>query len=242
MVRLAALALLFSNARPIYPPAKILIRRLSYKVSRICCILSTVLIRYSFLFTEYSCCRRRSEDFSPGTGNDSCCRMMLPPPPVPPSTTTKAEIDAAEVLPPPPLLPPTNTRLLEDCDCDWQLTKANSLRFRPNHHHGDKKASAGMLPMQPVIPPGDHHYHPGGHGGGGSFSNQTINNVDSIEILPIFHKLLEDKRSSTCAFNNKKRYNNGGANGGQNNSAKNRFHSARSCPDMSVRCDIVEYL
>ena len=31
MVRLAALALLFCNARPIYPPAHILIHRLSYK-------------------------------------------------------------------------------------------------------------------------------------------------------------------------------------------------------------------
>lgn len=78
-----------------------------------------------------------------------------------------------------------------------------------------------------------------------SISNQNINNVDSIEILPIFHKLLEDKRSSDCAFDNKLHGDDGGNNTvitSNGTNTKNRFHSARSCPDMSVRCDIVEYL
>ena len=70
--------------------------------------------------------------------------------------------------------------------------------------------------------------------------------VDSIEILPIFHKLLEDKRSSDCAFTNatdsssSRHYDKEAAAAGTK--PKSRFHSARSCPDMSVRCDIVEYL
>ena len=86
---------------------------------------------------------------------------------------------------------------------------------------------------------------------GSSISNQNIHNVDSIEILPIFHKLLEDKRSSDCAFNHSStqdssshypHHKTSAAATSENHHSKNRFHSARSCPDMSVRCDIVEYL
>ena len=92
------------------------------------------------------------------------------------------------------------------------------------------------------------------------------NNVDSVEILPIFHKLLEDKRSSHAEGQNSKAHNTRvkGTGDGKTSSmehsltnsttkvssgrnAKNSyFNSAsakmRSCPDMSVRCDIVEYL
>ena len=116
---------------------------------------------------------------------------------------------------------------------DWELNKANSLRFRSSHHH--PKASA------------HNHAHHVMKAEPSSISNQNIHHVDSIEILPIFHKLLEDKRSSDCAFNHYPDHNsssrppmNSEAAGGS--SRKNRFHSARSCPDMSVRCDIVEYL
>ena len=130
----------------------------------------------------------------------------------------------------------------------WEMNKANSLRFR--HHHGryhDSSHSHSMLAKnnrKQVVPP-DHEQ------ACCSISNQNIHNVDSIEILPIFHKLLEDKRSSDCAFNNSATQDHShyhhhvtpsAASSSDHPHSKNRFHSARSCPDMSVRCDIVEYL
>ena len=128
---------------------------------------------------------------------------------------------------------------------EWELNKANSLRFRSSHHHPKAHSS--------------HHQHHAHHvmkaeqlhvSAGSSISNQNIHNVDSIEILPIFHKLLEDKRSSDCAFNNSATQDHShyhhhvtpSAASASSDHSKNRFHSARSCPDMSVRCDIVEYL
>ena len=60
--------------------------------------------------------------------------------------------------------------------------------------------------------------------------------MDSREILPIFQKLLEDKQSSREA---------GSSTMGRSHDssrASSRFNAARSCPDMSVRCDIIEYL
>ena len=93
-------------------------------------------------------------------------------------------------------------------------------------------------------------------------------NIESVEILPIFHKLLEDKRSSHNELQNAQdqvgRDGNGGMCEGKtssmehslttsttrgsvkNNGRSAHFNAAsakmRSCPDMSVRCDIVEYL
>lgn len=132
----------------------------------------------------------------------------------------------------------------------WEMNKANSLRFR--HHHGryhDSTHSHSMLAKnnrKQVVPP-DHEQ------ACCSISNDHLHNqamVDSIEILPIFHKLLEDKRSSDCAFSNAASSNGGQYDkeaaavtaAGAGTKPKSRFHSARSCPDMSVRCDIVEYL
>ena len=133
---------------------------------------------------------------------------------------------------------------------EWELNKANSLRFRSSHHHPKAKHNSAH-----------HHKHHAHHvmkaeqlhvSAGSSISNQNIHNVDSIEILPIFHKLLEDKRSSDCAFNNSATQDShshyhhhvtaSAASSSDHPHSKNRFHSARSCPDMSVRCDIVEYL
>ena len=112
---------------------------------------------------------------------------------------------------------------------EWAVTKANSLRLKKHAHHNIKHHH--LQPQQPQS-----HHHVIEAVANNSISNQNITNVDSIEILPIFHKLLEDKQrnSSDCAFKSIE----------VNSSAsrKNRFHSARSCPDMSVRCDIVEYL
>jgi len=57
-----------------------------------------------------------------------------------------------------------------------------------------------------------------------SFSTHHLNGLDSQQIVPIFHKLLEDKcipspeSSPSCPSNMK------------------------SCPNIAVRCDIVEYL
>lgn len=49
---------------------------------------------------------------------------------------------------------------------------------------------------------------------------------DSTEIVPIFHKLIEDKNRS-----------------GERKRTKNRYSGGTSCPDiLSVECDIVEYL
>lgn len=92
-------------------------------------------------------------------------------------------------------------------------------------------------------------------------------NIESVEILPIFHKLLEDKRSSHNELQNTQdqvRRGKGVCEGGktssmehslttsttrasvENNGRRAHFNAAsakmRSCPDMSVRCDIVEYL
>ena len=91
-------------------------------------------------------------------------------------------------------------------------------------------------------------------------------NVESSEILPIFHKLLEDKRSSHNELDNSEDpvgkgkivcdgnpismehtlRNSTSRTSVQNNGRKAHFNAAsakmRSCPDMSVRCDIVEYL
>ena len=74
-----------------------------------------------------------------------------------------------------------------------------------------------------------------------SISNQNLNQMDSREILPIFQKLLEDKQSS------RKNSEIGGGSSTMGRShessrASSRFNAARSCPDMSVRCDIIEYL
>ena len=55
-------------------------------------------------------------------------------------------------------------------------------------------------------------------------SSQQINRSDSTEIVPIFHKLVEDRTKT-------------------NSRTKNSFVGGLSCPDMlSVECDIVEYL
>ena len=146
----------------------------------------------------------------------------------------------------------------------WELNKANSLRFRHHthryhdpssslaknknrHHHRNHRNQDFAVPLPHDR---DHHEQATGYC---SISNQNIHSntmVDSIEILPIFHKLLEDKRSSDCAFNNattdssSSRHYNKEATAATANGTKpkSRFHSARSCPDMSVRCDIVEYL
>ena len=92
-------------------------------------------------------------------------------------------------------------------------------------------------------------------------------NVESAEILPIFHKLLEDKRSSHNELQNTQdpiRMSRGVSDGKTSsmehslmnpsttrapreiNGRRAHFNAAsakmRSCPDMSVRCDIVEYL
>ena len=93
-------------------------------------------------------------------------------------------------------------------------------------------------------------------------------NLESAEILPIFHKLLEDKRSSHNELQNTQdqvRRGKGVCEGKtfsmersltttsttrnqsvENNGRRAHFNAAsakmRSCPDMSVRCDIVEYL
>ena len=94
-------------------------------------------------------------------------------------------------------------------------------------------------------------------------------NVESAEILPIFHKLLEDKRSSHnelqstqdhILMRSRKRVSDGKTSSMEhsltnpianrtkveNNGRRAHFNAAsakmRSCPDMSVRCDIVEYL
>lgn len=102
---------------------------------------------------------------------------------------------------------------------DAKLGKAHSLRFRHKKHH--------VNPYQPPVTDVNPQ----------SISNQNLNNVDSVEILPIFHKLLEDKRSSDYAFEPPPEQTHP-----DSGNPHNRFHSARSCPDMSVRCDIVEYL
>ena len=103
-------------------------------------------------------------------------------------------------------------------------------------------------------------YHRGGKG----------TNFESAEILPIFHKLLEDKRSSHNELQNTQNDSVvmrgkevcGGKTASmehsltnstntrnqsvESNGRKAHFNAAsakmRSCPDMSVRCDIVEYL
>ena len=138
------------------------------------------------------------------------------------------------------------------------MTKANSLRFRKhahNHHHHHVHHPADVMgqPQQPqshVIEAAGSKAiavaHPPTCSTNNSISNQNITNVDSIEILPIFHKLLEDKHRnrSDCAFKSITEVTSAAANSHHSSSSskKNRFHSARSCPDMSVRCDIVEYL
>ena len=143
----------------------------------------------------------------------------------------------------------------------WELNKANSLRFRHHtHRYHDPSSSLAknknrhrrghhrnVQDFAADLPPhGDHHDQ-----GCCSISNQNIHSnamVDSIEILPIFHKLLEDKRSSDCAFTNaatdssSSRHYDPKEASAAGTKPKSRFHSARSCPDMSVRCDIVEYL
>ena len=124
---------------------------------------------------------------------------------------------------------------------EWAVTKANSLRLKKHahhhhHHHQPQQPphahvieAASAATTRPRATPISHANN--------SISNQNITNVDSIEILPIFHKLLEDKQrnSSDCAFKSIEVTT-------TTSNKKNRFHSARSCPDMSVRCDIVEYL
>ena len=117
-----------------------------------------------------------------------------------------------------------------------------------------------------------HEFNSGCEPGRFSTSHDEIayrgGNVESSEILPIFHKLLEDKRSSHNELQNPKdnmRRSLGCSDGKTSsmehsltNATTNRertveingrrahFNAAsakmRSCPDMSVRCDIVEYL
>ena len=142
--------------------------------------------------------------------------------------------------------PTTHAAMVTTDDRGWDLNKANSLRFRHHHHRYHDPALSHTLAKnkRKQVIPADHEQ------ACCSISNQYINSnamVDSIEILPIFHKLLEDKRSSDCAFNNATESSNSrhyadkeAATAGTK--PKSRFHSARSCPDMSVRCDIVEYL
>ena len=142
--------------------------------------------------------------------------------------------------------PTTHAAMVTDPnDRGWDLNKANSLRFRHHHHryHDPSVSHTLAKNKRKQVIPADHEQ------ACCSISNQYINSnamVDSIEILPIFHKLLEDKRSSDCAFNNatessnSRHYDKEAVTAGTK--PKSRFHSARSCPDMSVRCDIVEYL
>ena len=141
--------------------------------------------------------------------------------------------------------PTTHGTMVTTDDRGWDLNKANSLRFRHHHHryHDPSVSHTLAKNKRKQVIPADHEQ------ACCSISNQYINSnamVDSIEILPIFHKLLEDKRSSDCAFNNatessnSRHYDKEAATAGTK--PKSRFHSARSCPDMSVRCDIVEYL
>ena len=140
--------------------------------------------------------------------------------------------------------PTTHAAMMTADDRGWDLNKANSLRFRHHHHryHDPSVSHTLAKNKRKQVIPADHEQ------ACCSISNQYINSnamVDSIEILPIFHKLLEDKRSSDCAFNNaessnSRHYDKEAATAGTK--PKSRFHSARSCPDMSVRCDIVEYL
>ena len=178
-----------------------------------------MMLKFSLgsFFPDYDGLRRRSEDFSPTGLND---------------------LDEAE----------------------WAVTKANSLRFRKHahnhhhhHHHVHHPADVMGQPQQPqshVIEAAGSKAiavaHPPTCSTNNSISNQNITNVDSIEILPIFHKLLEDKHRnrSDCAFKSITEVTSAAANSHHSSSSskKNRFHSARSCPDMSVRCDIVEYL
>ena len=88
-------------------------------------------------------------------------------------------------------------------------------------------------------------------------SSHNIPAVDSVEILPIFHKLLEDKRACCQGQPSKGGHLNHTAMNHENSliasaaaaaavaaaaAESSRFNAARSCPDMSVRCDIVEYL
>ena len=57
----------------------------------------------------------------------------------------------------------------------------------------------------------------------------------SVQMLPIFQRLIEDKRH--CGSG-------GGANGKGNKGGafKATTSNAASCPNISLRCDIVEYL
>ena len=141
--------------------------------------------------------------------------------------------------------PTTHAAIVTTDDRGWDLNKANSLRFRHHHHryHDPSVSHTLAKNKRKQVIPADHEQ------ACCSISNQYINSnamVDSIEILPIFHKLLEDKRSSDCAFNNAESSNSRHYADKEAVTAgtkpKSRFHSARSCPDMSVRCDIVEYL
>nr|XP_040574520.1 uncharacterized serine-rich protein C215.13-like [Lepeophtheirus salmonis] len=56
--------------------------------------------------------------------------------------------------------------------------------------------------------------------------------AESSEILPIFQKLIEDKRSSGSQLFESL----------ETEERRKEFSSARSCPDIAVKCDIVEYL
>ena len=60
----------------------------------------------------------------------------------------------------------------------------------------------------------------------------------SVQMLPIFQRLIEDKRH--CATGGS----GGGANGKGNKGGafKATSSNAASCPNISLRCDIVEYL
>jgi len=59
----------------------------------------------------------------------------------------------------------------------------------------------------------------------GSFSTHHLNGLDSQQIVPIFHKLLEDKSISSLT-----------------ESSPSCPSNMVSCPNIAVRCDIVEYL
>jgi len=68
-----------------------------------------------------------------------------------------------------------------------------------------------------------------------TLSNQHVSQQDSREIMPIFQKLLEDKQNGRTLAETSSRSH-------DSSRASSRFNAARSCPDMSVRCDIIEYL
>ena len=130
-------------------------------------------------------------------------------------------------------------------DYDDLYSKTNSLRYpkgggRCGVHCGVNCNSRNCCCQPKMVP--DNTQWP-------SKSIHNMTTVDSVEILPIFHKLLEDKRSSDV--NHPRLYHPTPPPPPQMpqpprpqpcKKPVDRFNAARSCPDMSVRCDIVEYL